>query len=154
MTSKLALDTNILLLLVVGLSDPRWIAQHKRLSAYTVDDFALLVERIGESDILSTPHAMTETDNILKGGLREPAGTILRETLAAMVQRFDENYVRTRQLVTTDEYWWLGIGDTAWLETLPDDATLITDDLNLFAAALGRGIDAVNFNHLRDGVTV
>lgn len=151
---KVALDTNILLLLVVGLSDARWIAQHKRLSAYTVEDFVLLVEQLGESEILSIPHSMTETDNILKGGLREPAGSILRETLAAMVQRFDEHYVPTKQIVTTDEYRWLGIGDTAWLETLPDGATLITDDLNLFAAALGRGIDAINFNHLRDGVTV
>jgi hypothetical protein len=68
---KLLLDTSVLVLLVVGRTDPRWISWHKATKSrlYRVQDFARLEEILKSSDgVLITPHIATETSNLLEWG--------------------------------------------------------------------------------------
>lgn len=48
MSSTLLIDTNLIVLLVVGLADEKAVINHKRTRAYTIDDFRLLTEFISE----------------------------------------------------------------------------------------------------------
>jgi hypothetical protein len=47
MSDVVVVDTNLLLLLVVGSASRNYVDKHKRLGDYSLDDFDLLVELIG-----------------------------------------------------------------------------------------------------------
>jgi hypothetical protein len=85
MRKTIALDANLLVLLVVGLAEPRYIPLHKRLKAFTVDDFKLLTKMIAASAGMAVaPNALSEASNLLyKGGLgvNRPINNIRDEPL-------------------------------------------------------------------------
>ncbi|MEZ5865688.1 MAG: hypothetical protein R3D25_17040 [Geminicoccaceae bacterium] len=60
------LDTNLLILLVIGAVDPRWIGRHKRSRAFVASDWRLLQDLIDNKPILTTPHVLTEASNLLR----------------------------------------------------------------------------------------
>ena len=67
------LDSNLLVLLVVGTTSRSYIGKHKRLRAYTDRDFVLLLEVLSAAQrIIVTPNTVTETSN-LAGQIAEPA---------------------------------------------------------------------------------
>ena len=68
MVSRVLLDTNLLVLLVVGLESRRFIAQHKRLTAYSSEDFDLLIDllgRFGPAGWATTPSVLAEASNLI-----------------------------------------------------------------------------------------
>ena len=59
------LDANLLVLFVVGIASPSYIAKHKRLAAYTENDFALLTDLLSAAgSVIVTPNIVTETSNL------------------------------------------------------------------------------------------
>ena len=61
MPTSILIDANLLVLLVVGLTDKRLIERHKNVSSYDADGFDLLVEKLKEfSEVLLTPNTLTE----------------------------------------------------------------------------------------------
>jgi hypothetical protein len=67
MSGVIVVDTNLLVLLVVGSASIEYINKHKRLTSFSTDDFELLVELIGMfSDIVMLPHILSETSNLIK----------------------------------------------------------------------------------------
>ncbi len=64
----IVIDTNALVILVLGLMDPRLIEGHKRTSIYDARDFDDLLTRIGDvKQLLIIPNVWTEVDNLLNG---------------------------------------------------------------------------------------
>jgi hypothetical protein len=60
-------DTNLLVLLIIGRANPALIAVHKRTSAYSIDDFHSVDELVRLFDGLATvPHAMAEASNLVR----------------------------------------------------------------------------------------
>lgn len=138
-----------MLLLVGGVSE-KLIERHKRLRAFSRADFRLLIECLGDASYITLPNCLTEVSNLLCQGVVEPARSRLIEAFASFSQVASEVYIPSRQLVNVPEYIRLGLTDAAWLEALRPDMELLTVDLNLYLAALRRGIAAHNFNHFRD----
>src|SRR2546425_1973988 len=61
----IVLDTALLMLFVVGITNPALISRHKRLKEYTVGDFELLRNVMARaSDVVVTPNVLTETSNL------------------------------------------------------------------------------------------
>jgi hypothetical protein len=147
---RIALDTNLLILLVVGSVSQRLVTTHKRLAAYGLDDWRLLLDSLGDSEIVITPNAMTEASNLIVQGVREPHRSELRRALRDLICGAEERYARSAEASAAPEYDRLGLADAAWLETIADDTELLTVDLDLYLAASHRGLKARNFNHLRD----
>lgn len=59
-------DTNLMVLLLVGRAHKRRIREHKRTSDYTVRDYDLLEQLIAEFQrIVTTPHVLTEISNLI-----------------------------------------------------------------------------------------
>lgn len=146
--TSLVLDSNLLLLLVVGTAATSYIPRHKRLRAYTESDFDLLIELIASAPrVLVTPNTLTETSN-LAGYIEEPARTEIYEVLRALIHATEEEYVESRRAVTRSEFVRLGLTDAALLST-GESRALLTADLDLYLSAIAVGHDAVNFNHLR-----
>lgn len=66
MTQKIVLDTNLLMLLVAGLTNPAFIAKHKRTKTFSTDDFKLLQGILRKyQKLLLTSHVLSEASNLL-----------------------------------------------------------------------------------------
>lgn len=68
MPGPIIIDTNLLLLLIVGAADPSYIAMHKRLrSDYTVHDFEQVAQIVGGySEIIVSPNTVTEVSSFAR----------------------------------------------------------------------------------------
>ncbi|MCY7357876.1 MAG: hypothetical protein LH609_10485 [Rudanella sp.] len=63
--SGLLLDTNLLVLLVIGQYDPKRINGHKRLQSYTSEDYDLLLGFMSLfRTFATTPNILTEVSNL------------------------------------------------------------------------------------------
>lgn len=147
-----AVDSNLLLLLVVGMTSRDYVGKHKRLKEFTVDDFDLLKEQLSVATrIVITPNTLTETSNLIDH-ISDPARTRIYETLRSLVKSpgAKETYVASVRAVENPELSRLGLADCVLLDACSAGTPLMTVDLRLFLAAIGRGFKALNFNHLRD----
>jgi hypothetical protein len=143
------LDSNLLVLLVAGMSSREYIGRHRRLRDYSEEDFDLLVEFIRPmSALIVTPNILTETSNLLSG-IGEPARSHIAGTFRQLVARLDERFVESERAVEQPEFPRLWLTDAAVLMELANSHVLLTADLDLYLAASRRGHKVVNFNHLR-----
>lgn len=146
------LDSNLLLLLIVGYTSTVYIQKHKRLKSYTGDDFELLKDILDHAtNIVVTPNTLTETSN-LAGHIADPARAEIYAVFRAFVgdAGVEECFVQSKVAVTRTEFVRLGLTDSALLHIATESRKLLTADVALYLAALHLGLDAVNFNHYRD----
>jgi hypothetical protein len=146
------LDAHLLLLLIVGMTSRTYIGMHRRLQDYADDDFTLLTRLLSlASKIVVTPNILTETSN-LAGYIAEPARTRIYETFRALVASdcTEEQYAQSKLTVTASEFTRIGLTDVGMMHIATPSHTLLTADLDLYLAALKRGLKAENFNHHRN----
>ena len=147
--SGLLVDSNLLLLFLVGRIDRGRISAFKRTQAYTLADFEL-VSRIYKffPRCWTIPQILTEVSNL--GGQLWGAGLQkFRSSLAELVKVIDERYISSRQITSHDSFARLGITDAGLALLSTDGPLLLTDDLPLYDFVARRRIDVINFNHLR-----
>lgn len=148
--SAVALDTNLAVLLAVGLADKAYIAKHKRLKKYDLKSFETLDEILGAADgIIWCPHVLAETSNMVRY-LSDPIRGDATKALSLLIARYPENPTPSVRGAARPEYGRLGLTDAILLTLTAAGATLLTDDLDLHIAALGAGLSSINFNELRD----
>ena len=152
--AAVAVDTNLLLLLIVGRTRRDFIAKHKRLRSYSEWDFDLVAQLLKDVDtVLTTPNVLTEVSNLLVQGVLEPLRTQLLETFSLIVTAMAEQYHPSRSSVDDKSFRTLGLADATWLCVLDTDAVLITDDSNLTWQAEARGIPVLNLDALRTNLS-
>jgi hypothetical protein len=145
-------DTQLLVLLVVGTASKLYISRHKRLHAFTEADFALLIEILGKPPRLrATPNTLTETANLVDD-IAGPARLHIVRTFGRIVPTMSETYVPGARAVARPEFERLGLTDAALLDGSLADATLLTADVLLYLAAVQAGRPARNFHHDRAAV--
>lgn len=146
---KLALDTNLLVLLIAGLTEKHLLGRHKRLRAYSEADFDLLCGLIeGAQKVVVTPHVLAETSNLL-GQDHDPTSQRLRRTLARLVETQEELHTPCIELATNTHFNRLGVADCGLLSVLDKETILLTADLELYLVAASIHEATMNFNHLR-----
>ena len=142
------LDANLLVLLVVGETDSKLIAKHKRLSEFDEEDYERLVtllSRMGQ--ILVTPNTLTEASNLLAQH-GEPEKSRIFEMLRILIEEYEEIVVTSQIASHNKEFKRLGLTDAVLLEVISNEKPLITVDLDLYLAAINREADsAFNFRH-------
>ena len=145
-------DACLLVLLVVGATDHRIIAKHKRLDGYSSEDYSLLREviELGGGRVFVTPNTLTEASSLLRQH-GDPERTALVEKLAELIELSQEVVVVSAQAAQNDHFLRLGLTDAALLETISAERPLLTVDLDLYLAALETNEQAAqNFHHFRD----
>jgi hypothetical protein len=146
--ANIIIDTQLLLLFVVGTTGRSYIRKHKRLQAYSEADFDLLREVIAPFDsIVVTPNTLTETSNLL-GYIHEPMRSEVFAVFGTIVQYTDERYVESRAICDRREFVLLGLTDTALLDLSSGGNILLTSDFELYRVGAKDG--AINFNHIRE----
>ena len=75
------LDTNLLVLLVVGSESRDLISKHRRLEHYSSEDYDILYRLLEDADeLFVTPNTLTEASNLVSQH-REPERSLLMRRL-------------------------------------------------------------------------
>jgi hypothetical protein len=150
MSGQIILDTNPLLLFVVGRTNLRYISVHKRLrNAFDETDFKNLVDLLEESSVIVlTPNVLTETSNLARY-IDDPAKTEISKLLAKIISNGHEHFVSSKSAAARKEYVRLGLTDSVLLEAASLSGKLLTADAGLYEAALRANLAAQNFNHVK-----
>lgn len=148
------LDTNVLLLLLFAVYQPNMIGR-KRLEKYSADDGALLRQYVGRfGRILTTPHVLAETSNlvrqIVKGRLRTELFAKLHPPFCLGLPNSFEQCAVAGQNIDGELFGRLGLTDSSLAALVQTEQLLLTDDLDLYVAAISNGGNAINFTHMRE----
>ena len=142
-------DTNLLVLLLVGSVNPHRIANFKRTQDYTVGDFRLLrrlVDWFGKP-LVATPHVLSQVSDLTDLSGREAIA--VRELFRSTVGVIDERYHEARSLVVHPLFQRFGLGDASVAAVCAQNIVVLTADVQLQVALGSLGLDAINFNHVR-----
>ena len=146
-THRLMLDANLLVLFVVGRTSPHLIGRHRRVRAFSADDYDLLTRVMGAAkQIVVTPNTLTETSNLL-GDMHGRFAAELR----SIIEQSAELSVASADAAHIPVFHRLGLTDAVLWELASAEMPLLTVDLDLFVAASSKSPNAaVNFRHLAE----
>lgn len=141
------IDSNLLVLLVVGSVDRGQVGKHRRAQSFTPEDYDPLLRMINAlKRVLVTPNTLTEASNLLES--RDDRRFLDR--LRLVIEGSEEIVVVSAAAARNTAFPRLGLTDAALLEAVSEERPLITADLDLFLAASSKGRNAaLNFTHLQ-----
>lgn len=142
------LDTNLLLLLIVG-GARRDLIGKRRLNMFSAEDYDTLVEIAKRFSLLATtPNILTEVSN-LADGLAGNHKDAYIDSFVDHVSVLAEHYVPSEQLVGSQVFTLFGLSDAAIAEIANRELLVITIDSPLYHYLSAMGLDVLNFNHIR-----
>lgn len=147
MASTLLIDTNLLLLLLVGAVAPHLIGTHRRLSQFDTADF----ERVAglsedHASHVTLPNILSEVSNFIGSG-RQQIAPDASEALAQYTRFVDEVYQPSLSVVDTPLYPRLGLTDSAIFMLSSKPVTVVTVDHQLYGILAHNGVTAINLMH-------
>ena len=140
-------DTNLLLLLIVGRTDRSYLRTHKRTADYDLRDLDFVEQLVGQYDrIATTPHVLAEASNLLRQ-IENPARDRIQRKLSDFVSSAEELFVAGSDACRHDRYIELGLTDAAILTVCAafstgDRIDLLTADAPIYNRALALGLPA------------
>ncbi len=143
------IDTNLLLLLLVGSYDEKIISSFKRTKIYTVEDYRYLktfLTRFGKH--CYTPNILTEITNLTDSINSEPNFSFFQH-LKYVLSAFKEDSISSDEIMQLKSFLKFGLTDAVNCK-LSDKYLVLTDDLRLYSYLANQGYPAINFNHIRD----
>ncbi|MEB2780141.1 PIN domain-containing protein [Algoriphagus sp. C2-6-M1] len=144
------IDTNALILLVVGLIDKSLISTHKRTSIFESIDFENLTFLIGSLErILTTPNVLTEVDNLLNNFQKGHRWTYY-QVLKELISKSTERFIESKSNLESQAFFDLGLTDSGVLEICKECDFLITGDSKLADYANAYGIKVVDLKKIRN----
>jgi len=147
--SGLLIDTNLLVLFIVGSVNINRIESFKRTQKYSKADYKFLCRVLDAFKPLYTlAHVMAEVNNLtdLTGTERSRARYLQQQLLSVL----REPAMASAHAATSSHYERLGLVDAA-IATLAreHECAVLTDDLDLYLALSHDGVDVYNFAHLK-----
>mgnify|MGYP001380013045 CR=1 FL=1 len=134
------IDTNALVVLLIGIIDPRLFKTHNRTSIYEEQDFIDLLAQIGSFEkLIVLPNVWTEVDNLLNdfsGRYKDRYVEEITMTIKSTTEKFLESVKATESVGFFD----LGLTDSLLLEHAKECNLLITSDSKLSDYAVGYGV--------------
>lgn len=145
----LLLDTNLILLLLIGRLNIERISQFKRTQSYTPDDYHLLTSVYEEfSRFATTPHVLTEVSNLL-GQLQNQWKLEYFRVFAEYIHSVNEVAIATRKLAAHPDFVRFGLSDISILKAAATGYLVLTDDAPLSVLLDVNDAPVINFTHLR-----
>lgn len=145
------IDTNLLVLLVVGATDRQLITKLKCTNdslLNEVDYDALVANLQMYQKIWITSHCLAETSNLLQQ-TNEVQAKALLTTLAMICQQFSESHMPKESIFVDQHYARLGVADTGFIQKSKSVTCSFTLDFDLYIAVSRLERNVVNFNHIR-----
>lgn len=143
------LDTNVLLLLLFGLTHPGDLDRFKRTQGYSRSDHRLLRDFVKNFRVrVTTPHVLTEVSNLAKN-LPERWKPRFHKAFTTYVKSALEESQASKDVVATDVCRRFGLTDGVILSQAVGRYLLLTDDFGLAQYFNHCGGHSLNFNHSR-----
>ncbi|MEW6349808.1 MAG: PIN domain-containing protein [Thermodesulfobacteriota bacterium] len=144
----LMVDSNLLLLLVVGACDPKRIPTFERTKMFTTEDYELMAHTAGYFDhVITTPCVLTEVSNLL-GQLGGNLHGRFFSRFAETIHLLREEYAPSTQLAGRDDFSRFGLTDSSIIHCVKGRYLVITVDFPLSGHLWEMGVDVVNFNQI------
>ena len=141
------LDSNLLLLHWCASFDSDLVCSFKRLNSFQPEDVVLLSETLKVfSAVRTTPHVLTEVSN-LANSLPQWRKEDWSNHFSRQIQVIAEEWTSAATIAAGD-FMWLGLTDAA-LATLAKTHVILTIDFSLSKSLESRGLNVINFTHLR-----
>jgi len=142
-------DTNLLVLLMVGSVNRRRIEQFKRTRTYTAADYDLLIAVLNDfPKKYVVPHLLGEVSNLIDLGGAELL--MAKAVLKNAIGNVEEIRLPSIDACDVDVYPRLGLTDAAICLLVEEcGCSFLTDDLDLYVALAKKGAAVANFNYLR-----
>jgi hypothetical protein len=146
-------DTNLLVLFLVGSVNRQRIQNFKRAGDFTVEDYDLLdydllvrlIDWFGK--LIATPHVLSQVSD--PADLTGHELTAVRQLFKTVVETIEESYDASRLLVGDPAFERFGLTDAAIATLCSRGILVLTTDARLQLALQERDLDALNFNHIR-----
>ena len=147
--NSVLVDTGLLVLLIVGVTDRNMIDKHKRTKSFIPRDYDELTNRLSTfREFWVTSHSLAETSNLLKQTDQVKAQALL-ENLANFCRDSYESHVNKELVFEFPDYLRFGVTDSGFIQTSEQVSLSITADLGLYLAISKRGRNVINFHHFR-----
>lgn len=144
-----AIDSNLLLLLWIGIFDRSLIQRFKRTQKYTETDFDLLASVMPHVHLLvTTPNVLTEVSN-LAGQLPEQMAEEFRCEMGKMIQQMSEEHFPCKIVVVENCFISLGLTDSTLAMLARKKILILTDDFPLYMELISKKMPVINFTHIR-----
>lgn len=142
-------DSNLLLLLLVGAYRKELISRFKRTDRFAVEDFQILLSFLDLfEEVVTTPNVLTEVSN-LANQLPENEKAGFYKAFHFLAANWNERFLPSIDLLANAELRVLGLTDVAISVAGQSPVLVLTDDFRLAGKLRQAGVDVINFNHLR-----
>lgn len=147
--SSLILDSNLLLLYLVGFVDPKLIGSYKRTSQFVPEDFELLKKFVERFRVVKTAAGILAETSNLGGAMKGDYLRGFRFAMRRFVEGAQESYQPAVEIVSHESFCGLGFTDTDILQLASRETLVLTDDFDLWGRLSAKGLHTINFTHLR-----
>jgi hypothetical protein len=137
------LDTNVLLLLLVGAAARHRLKTFKRTATWEYEDYITLLKMINGAQIILLQPILVETSDLLKGHLEGCA-----EHLKLIIDERVEHQYSSRTLAASPSYIEYGLADSSLFEMARSGITIVSNDGPLCGYLVGLGYKAINFTQV------
>jgi len=149
--SSVLIDTNLLLLLIVGLYNKDLISVHKRTKEFMPKDFDLLVKCIKGYKILwVTSHCLAEVSNLIRQTNKKQAKELMA-CFSSFIAKARETHIQKEIIFKNVISARVGVTDTGIIIKSKRVSCVFTVDLDLYTEISKKGYKVYNFNHIRMG---
>ena len=147
MSKAVVVDTNLLLLILVGSTNPEYIKKHRRLyPVYNARHFDLILGLLVRAPkVICTAHILTEASNLARQ-IPDPMRSEIMATFKRFIDLAEERQVKGAQATEQPSFLRLGLTDAAILSLDPIDIQVLTVDHHLHLAAIEKGFDVQNLS--------
>ena len=145
----LLVDSNLLLVLFIGMFDRQLVGRFERTREFLPEDFDLLGRFVASfRQRFTTPNILTELSN-LSGKLPEHIRGDYFRSLTNQIDTLAESYTSSRSLAHSPSFPRFGLTDSSIIEGPRNKYLVLTDDFRLSKFLERVGQHVINFNHLR-----
>ena len=142
-------DTNLMVLLFVGLADERLVVRHRRTQAYSVNDFRVLVEFIRRfRQMIVTPQLLAEVTNLCETGF-EPRARRVLGAMCGQLSRCQEHHTPMQLMLQSELLPKIGFADASMVFAARGQYLVLTDNVRDTRHLQDAECDVLNFTRLR-----
>ena len=99
--------------------------------------------------IITTPYILTEVSGFIRTEFYGKIQQQVLQIIAQFIQAVKERRPESKKLVQTEFFYRFGLTDSSILDLPPKKYLVLSIDAKLVIDLQKKGVDAINFNHLR-----
>lgn len=145
------IDTNLMLVYIVGMCNPNYVGHFRRTEGYCKEDYDYISSVLSHfSKVIVTPHILAELSNLspkIRDNKQDKKLAAYFDVFRQVLERTDEEYINKDDILSSTLLPKLGITDLTIVEAAEKYKCLVfTDDGSATGYMRYKGIAVLNLN--------